>query len=51
MKDFIKMVFDVIRIKNAYRSAARKAWWYSRLSKSKWGKLYLYNKMMRESQK
>lgn len=50
MKDFIKMVFDVIRIKHAYRAAERKARRYQRLSKSKWGKLYLYNKLMRENQ-
>lgn len=50
MKDFIKMVFDVIRIKRMYHNAARKARWYKFLSKSKWGKLYLYNKLMRNNQ-
>lgn len=51
MIDFIKMVFDLIKIKTAYANAYTKAMWYRRLSKSKWGKLYLYNKMSREGKK
>ena len=48
MIEFLKTVYDVIKIKSAYSDAKRKARWYSWLSLSKWGKLYLIHKMTKD---